>query len=58
MEDIHAALRRMGLLVGDYVRAELREAGGGVRTLRKDDGVHEGMVVRIAVNKKVAWQSR
>ena len=60
MEDLFNSLKRAGLLAGDYVRAETREPGpeGKHHTLRKEEALRDGLVLKISVNRKVVWQHK
>ena len=58
MEDLYNSMKRSGLLAGDYVRAETIDVGGKHHTMRKEDVLRDGMVLKINVNRKVSWQHR
>jgi ribosome-binding ATPase len=59
VEDVHAFLSREGLLVGEFVRAEILTETGVQKLVRKTDMLSEvATVIKISTNRRRHWQNQ
>ena len=59
VEDVHTFLSREGILVGEFVRAEVLTERGEKKLVRKTDVLNEATtVIKISTNRRRQWQNQ